>query len=499
MAFFGFSVLLLILLHIYIAFNILLLPYIAKPVLISFLLISSATNYLMFKYGVYIDVDMTRNLFETNAREALDFFTLPATLSFVFTGIIPAGFVFFTKIAYKPFWIEFKTRVLYCLISFIVLACACGVSYKEYMSFGRNNREIRKLANPGNWIYATFRYFQAQARTNRKFVKIDENAAYVPYGDATRTIVIMIIGETARAKNFSLYGYERETNPLLAKQNIIVFNRAVSCGTATAISLPCIFSKDKRVNFKASDAKYSENLLDLARQSGYDVIWLENDDGCKGVCARVYTEDMVKTKNPRYCEGDYCKDDILVYDFEERLKKINKNTLIVLHTMGSHGPAYFKRYPDEFRKFTPTCDTSDIQTCSREQIVNTYDNTILYTDYIVSSIIDAAKKFGDYKIGAIYVSDHGESLGENNIYLHGFPYKLAPSEQKQIPMLIWMSPGMIKYDRLDFDCLKKAATVKSYSHDNIFHSVLSLLEIKSKLYDEKEDVFFECQTKSLPA
>jgi lipid A ethanolaminephosphotransferase len=166
--------------------------------------------------------------------------------------------------------------------------------------------------------------------------------------------------------------------------------------------------------------------------------------------------------------------------------------------MGSHGPAYFKRYTEEFKKFTPTCDTADIQTCAKEQIINTYDNTILYTDYILSSIIDAAKKSSDYKIGVLYVSDHGESLGENNIYLHGFPYKLAPKEQKQIPMILWMSESMKKYSYIDYDCLKKEAFAKHYSHDNLFHSLIGLLEIKSKVYDKNEDLFNTCRTKELP-
>lgn len=167
----------------------------------------------------------------------------------------------------------------------------------------------------------------------------------------------------------------------------------------------------------------------------------------------------------------------------------------MLHTMGSRGPTYYNRYPDEFKKFTPTCDTADIQNCSQESIVNTYNNTILYTDYIVSLAIDILKKFTQYESALIYVSDHGESLGENNIYLHGLPYNIAPVKQTQVPMLVWMSKTMQKLDFINYDCLKKKAKNGTFSHDNLFSSILGLLEVDSKIYRSEMDIFKECRTK----
>lgn len=484
---------------IYVLCNLVTVPYVAKPVLILLVLVSSATNYFMYNLGVYIDTDMIRNSFETNRREAMDLLTIPAIAWILVGGVIPAALIAITKIRYASFGKELVKRILCIVLVFIVLGGFAATSYKEYAAFGRNNREARKLLNTVNYLYSTVRYYQKQALSDRTFKNLDENAMLVPFEDPHITVLVFIVGETARAKNFSLYGYEKETNPLLKKQNIITFKETSSCGTATAISVPCLFSHMTRSKFDVTDAKYTENLLDILQESGYKVLWLENDDGCKGVCERVETRDMVKIGNPKYCHGEYCHDQALLADLPQIIADIKHDTVIVLHTMGSHGPTYYNRYPDAFKKFKPTCDTADIQNCSREQVVNTYDNTILYTDYIISSAIDMLKIHPEYEAGLIYVSDHGESLGENNVYLHGFPYAMAPEEQKQIPMILWMSETMKRWDYVDYDCMKKDAETNLYTHDNLFHSILGLLEIKTTVYEHEYDIFKNCRTKELPA
>jgi lipid A ethanolaminephosphotransferase len=482
---------------LYILFNLIIQPYIGKPLLIFFLLTSSATNYWMYSLGIYIDPDMVRNAFETNAREAVDLINF-SSLAWIFvTGLMPAIFVASTKIRYQSWGKELVKRVVCALVALLVAVGFMAISYKEYASFGRNNREVRKILNTINYTYSTVHYLQSQTLAKRELRHLDENALHVPFEDPHITVFVFIIGETARAKNFSLYGYERETNPLLEKQDIIHFNKVDSCGTATAISVPCIFSNVKRTDFDVSDAKYTENLLDILQMAGYKILWLENDDGCKGVCSRIEVRDMVKINNPKYCYNDYCHDEALLDVLPEIIANIKEDTVIVLHTMGSHGPSYYKRYPDNFKKFSPTCDTANIQNCTQEQVINTYDNTILYSDYIISSAIDMLKEHPKYEFGLIYVSDHGESLGENNVYLHGFPYKLAPKEQIQIPMILWMNDTMKHWDYVDYDCLREEASKNSYTHDNLYHSIIGLLEIKTDTYNKKYDIFKNCRTKEL--
>lgn len=483
---------------LYIIFNLIVVPYIAKPVLIFFLIGSSIANYLMSSYGIFIDSDMIRNAFETNTREALDLVTFPGIMQVFLTGIVPAGIVLFSTISFKPFKRELFSRGLHVLAGLGIVCCFAATSYKEYAAYGRNNREVRKLVNTVNYVYATVRYFQRQAAARRQFVTLDEQVKIVPFPDNHKTVLVFVLGETARAANFSLYGYDRQTNPLLSKQDIAAFRDVASCGTATAVSVPCMFSHLARSDFDVADAKYTENLLDLLKRGGYDILWLENDNGCKGVCDRVEVKDMIRLNNPKYCFKDYCHDEVMLEELKNKLDHITTDTVIVLHTMGSHGPTYFNRYPERFRVFKPTCDTADIQNCSREAILNTYDNTIVYTDYIVNQAIELLKQYPDYESGLVYVSDHGESLGENNIYLHGFPYQIAPKEQKEVPMIMWMSDVMKKEDHIDYQCLKKEAEQKSYAHDHLFHSLLGLLEVSSHTYRPEFDLFHACRTKDLP-
>ena len=470
---------------------------ITKWLIIPFLLVSSVTNYLMWNLGVFIDADMIRNVIQTNVHEATDLITSSGCLWFLISGIIPAILLARARIQYRSFTKELLFRLLYIGIGLAVVAVSAATSYKEYVSFFRNHNQANKIVNTINYIYGTERYFHEEAEKRRVFLWLDRNAHLAPYPDGDHTVLIFIMGETSRAANFSLQGYERDTNPRLAKEDIIYFKNMTSCGTATATSVPCIFSSRGRENFNVNDAQFTQNLLDLLAESGYDLLWRENDGGCKDVCDRAPTEDMVAIGDPKYCTNGYCDDRVLVNGLENKLRAIRKDTVIVLHTMGSHGPSYYQRYPDEFKKFTPTCDTADIQNCPRDAIVNTYDNTILYIDYIVSSVIDIAKKFPNLEIGVMYVSDHGESLGENNVYLHALPYAIAPPEQTHVPFLLWMSETMKKDDHIDYACLRNKVD-EAFSHDNIFHSLLSLLEVKSSLYKPEKDIFQSCRTKKPP-
>ena len=492
------SIPLLIFTLLYLTFSLLTLPYVGKPILILILLISAGVNYLSYQFGVFIDADMVRNTFETNPGEVKDLIALRSLLWFFVLGVIPSVLLWKTKITFSPFWKELLTRLKRCGLVLLCLILFTPFVYKQYASFGRNNNQVRRLVIPLNYIYATFRYFQIEHQNKRPFTKLDEAAEHVPYPDEEKTVFILILGETARAQNFSLNGYDRETNPLLKKQDIVNFRHVQSAGTSTAFSVPAIFSFTPRSRFSPTDAKYTENLLDLLQQTGYEILWKENDNGCKGVCQRVPNVEM-DVKDKRFCDGTYCHDEILLEGLEDYLANFQGNNLfIVLHTIGSHGPTYFRRYPEQFKKFTPTCDTEEIQTCTQEQIVNTYDNTILYTDYIVSSVIDILKKFPAYESGLLYVSDHGESLGENGVYLHGVPYAIAPKEQTSVPMVLWMSEVMKKSDHLDYECLKKKAQTGQFSHDNLSHSILSLMEVDSRVYDPKMDFFDECRLDPLP-
>lgn len=474
-------------------FSLTVVPKLGKWAVMILLVLSAASDYALQNLGIVINSDMIRNFAETNLREASDFFTFYSVCYVFVVGIVPAILVFFADIRFSSFKNELKTRLLAFFISLALVGASAAAFYKEYVSFGRNNKEVRYYINTFNYIYAVGRYYKRAADANRKFVILDASPTINPNKSAEPRVVVMIVGETARAQNFSLYGYAKNTNPLLSERNdIIVFDDVYSCGTSTAISLPCMFSQLPKKKFSVTDALYQQNLLDIAKLAGYDIIWKDNDDGCKKVCDRIGKIDARTGNKQPYCFGDYCYDDILIDGLDDTLKSIKKDTLIVLHAMGSHGPTYYKRYPDKFKLFTPTCDSTNLQDCTQEQIINSYDNTIVYTDYVISSVIDILKQNPQLQTSMLYVSDHGESLGENNLYLHGLPYAIAPDEQKKVPMILWLSETAQNNLNIDRKCLQTEAKTQTFSHDNYFHSVLNLLDISTSAYNPSLNLFHNC-------
>lgn len=477
-----------IFLTLWMFFNLIFTKYIGKFLLCTLLIVSAVTNYAMFTYGIFIDSDMYRNVVETDINETMDLLTFKSAAWVFLTGVLPVFFLIGIHTDFMSFIKEAGRRTLNILIALALLGGFAACTYKEYASYGRNYNEVRKLINTFNYIYATGRYYQREALKHREFVTIDDNPSFMPLLGNEKKVLVVVLGETARAADFSLYGYEKETNPMLKAENPIVFKNVASCGTATAVSVPCMFSNMKRDDFDVNDAKFTQNVLDIMLSAGYSVSWLENNSGCKGVCNRIPTEDLRASGNEKWCKNGDCFDEILLSGLDKKLQNLKYNSVIVLHMMGSHGPSYFERYPDKFKKFQPTCDTADLQDCTREQIVNTYDNTILYTDYVLAGVIEKLKAYPQYQSAMLYISDHGESLGENNIYLHGLPYKIAPDYQKQVPMILWLSDKMAASNKINVDILRQKAETGEYSHDNFFHTLIGLTDIKTTVYDRQMDL-----------
>lgn len=366
----------------------------------------------------------------------------------------------------------------------------------DFAPLYRNNRYVRHLINPVNYIKSISSNIKRLSGNNNKQIQAIGLDASLPGQSAKgnkKTLAILVVGETARAKNFSLNAYPRETNPLLKQEKIIYYNNFYSCGTATAISVPCMFSLLSHQTYSDSEAKNMEGLLDVLNHAGVDILWRDNNSGCKGTCDRVPYENMANLKDKSFCNTKECFDEILLNDLQSYIDNRKNNSLIVLHQKGSHGPAYYLRIPEQFKKFTPICKNIQVNECSRKSLVNAYDNTILYTDYFLGKVIKLLQQNSDkYNTAMIYVSDHGESLGENNIYLHGLPYMLAPDEQIHIPFILWLSDQFKRNLGINSECLEQKSTNK-YSHGNLFHSVLGLMNVTTNIYDPKLDLFFPCQ------
>jgi lipid A ethanolaminephosphotransferase len=469
--------------------------YLTKPALIFFVLVAAVCSWFNDQFGVIIDKEMIRNAAVSTGAEAGHLITLRFALHVVLTGILPSLLIVWVRIVHRPIlWkLVHNTGIILSCVAVFVLAGASD--YKTFAGVGRAHRDLFDTLNPFLPINSVVRYVVGSHK--------ESNIVAQPLGtDAHRVgvrenakprVTIIVAGETARAQDFSLGGYGRLTNPELGKRNVVYFRNTSSCGTATATSIPCLFSVYPRSEYTHRKGLESENLLDVLVHAKIDVSWLDNDTGSYHVTDRVPYEYLPTTADPRFCKDGECLDAILVDKVDNWLDHVKGDSVLVLHQLGSHGPAYYQRYTDDFRRFTPDCRDNDFGSCSQAEITNAYDNTILYTDHIVSDVIDKLKQRSGSLAGAVvYFSDHGESLGENGVYLHGTPYFLAPDQQTHVPFLVWIADDLAKSAGFDMACLSKHSG-DTYSHDNIFHSVLGLMDVATRAYNPKLDVFSDCR------
>jgi len=478
---------------------LLALPFLRRPLLVLLVVVSAACSYFMLHYNVLIDRSMVQNVFETNQAELNAYLSLPLLLTLLALGVLPAAGLALVRTTSGAGSIRsLLVWPVSVLASLLVLLAIGFAFYKDYSSLLRNNRHIRDQVLPLNVVRHTHGYLKGLYSTRQQPLRaIGMDAQRAP-GPRPK-LVILVVGETARSQNFQLNGYPRATNPRLSrKEGVISFNDVSSCGTATAISVPCMFSQMTRGQYDDVRAATEENVLDILQRTGISVLWRNNNNGgCKGVCERVPTEDMPALKVAGQCVNadGTCYDGVLLHQLGARIDAINGDALIVLHQLGSHGPTYFERYPAASRAFSPTCDSNQIQHCSNEALVNTYDNTLVHTDHLLGKAIDLLQGYADQRdVALIYVSDHGESLGERGMYLHGTPYFIAPREQTQVPMVIWFSPEFSRNAGLDLACMRGNALHRAYSHDNVFHSLLGLFGVSSTVYQRDLDVFAGCRT-----
>ncbi len=469
--------------------------YVLKPVLAFLLVASASAAYFMNTYGVLIDGDMLRNAIQTDRFETAGLISWTLVIYIVGLGVIPAWLVIRTPLKWPRVLPTIAQNVGFALLFMALALGSAFVDFKAAAPFLRvNGKEMRLRTAPLHLIAAGL-YLIRDANAvllPTPFQRIAQRVeidASVP-GDAGN-LVILVIGETARAMNFSLNGYARETNPELATLPITSFTNVTSCGTSTAVSVPCMFSNLGRSGYSAGKADNRENLLDLARRAGYDVIWVDNQAGSKGVSDRVTFKQLQRQQ----AGEEETSDEAFIDELDQLIVASQPRTLIVFHQMGSHGPEYYKRSTPAAKRFVPECLDKQLERCPRDTIVNAYDNTIVQTDRVMAAIIrKAQEKKPDHAVSMLYVSDHGESLGESGIYLHGLPYSLSPREQTAIPMIYWANRQAAGFTGVANDCVAGLRD-KPLSHDNFFHTVLGLLRVDSDAYQMESDAFSPCRNR----
>jgi lipid A ethanolaminephosphotransferase len=469
-----------------------------KPVLALLLLLAAGTAHFMLAYHVVIDTTMISNALQTDVREVRDLLGLKLAVSLLLLGLLPCAALWRWPVVYGRWPRRSAHNLLQAGAALLALVLLILASFSPLASTMRNHKELRYLVNPLNAVYALGHLAAAPMRRDESVLAPMGRDAFValPTSAARPPLLVLVLGETGRSGNFGINGYSRDTTPELARQDVASFREARSCGTSTAASVPCMFSGLGREGFEARKQN-SEGLLDVIQHAGMAVLWLDNQSGCKGSCDRVTTASTSGLSHPQLCPGGECFDGILLEGLDQRIAALPaerraRGVVLVLHQMGSHGPAYHLRSPAAFKRFVPECADQDLQACSRAALVNAYDNSIAYTDHFLSSTINWLKQNQTaYDPAMVYVADHGESLGENNLYLHGMPYMIAPDVQKHVPWITWTSAGFAQRRSLATACLRERAD-RPVSHDNYFHSVLGLLGIQTRVYQRALDVYAPC-------
>ena len=483
------------------ALNILLVLasflWLDKIAITLFILLAASAQYFIMNFGVVIDRSMITNIIDTTPAESFALMSTKLVVTLLLTGLLAVVIAWWIKVK-KPAraWKSIALRLGSIVVSALVIVLIALLFYKDYASLFRNNKELVKTLNPSNGIVAVNSWYSHNRLAHLPLVRIGEDATQKPVmkNGPRHNLTIVVLGETSRAENFSLGGYERDTNPRLAKDDVVYFPKTTSCGTATAVSVPCMFSNMPRARYDEQLAQHQEGLLDVIQRAGINVLWNDNDGGCKGACDRVPHQDVTQLNLPGQCIDGECYDDVLFHGLDEYINNLKGDGVIVLHTIGSHGPTYYNRYPKALRTFSPTCDSNEIQNCTREQLVNTYDNTIVNVDYIVDKAIKLLEsKQSGFTTSLVYLSDHGESLGENGVYLHGLPYSIAPDTQKHVPMLIWLSQDYQQRYGVDYQCMKQHASANDYSQDNLFSTMLGLTGVSTKEYQMNDDILAPCR------
>ncbi len=458
--------------------------YTLKPILISTLVLSYFIHYFMQAYNIVVDKTMIENILQTDIKEGMDLMSVDLFIDFFFIAFLPALIVYKIPLKQRRFKTEFWSKIKFISIHLLLILLTLFTFSKFYTSFFREHKILRLYVNPITAIYSLTSYTYSQLKdVNIPMQKIGLDAKQIKTKNEKRKIIIMVVGEAARGDHFSLNGYNRETNPLLKKEDIINFQNMYSCGTTTAVSVPCMFSVYDRDEYSSNKGYNTHSVLDVLSHAGVEVLWRDNNSNSKGVAVRLTYENYKTSTLNTMCEGE-CRDMGMLVGLKQKIEQSTKDIIIVLHQMGNHGPAYYKRYPKSFEKFTPVCETSQLEKCSVEEIKNAYDNAILYTDYFLVQTIDFLKKYEESADTAmIYMSDHGESLGDNGLYLHGLPYFMAPKHQKHVGAIMWFGKDF----PLDTGKIKSKAN-NQYSHDNLFSTLLGVFNVQAKVYEKEMDI-----------
>lgn len=470
-----------------------------KPMAVFLLILSAVTSYYMDALGIVIDREMIQNAMLTTVTESKHLITFNFITHVLIWGVLPSIAVLWLRLRPTPFFTNLWRWALTLVVTLAIFVGALLSDFKAYSAVLRERKELIASYQPGAAIGGAARYTKMMLKARDVVVEpLGRDAIKGPLitAAAKPVLTVVFVGETARAQNFSLNGYDRPTNPQLATRGVTNFPDVSSCGTSTAVSVPCMMSNLTRDGYSYDRSIRQEDVMDVLKHADVDVLWWDNNTGDQGTATRSTTvRRMTAADAPEACANGECTDAVFFEPLKKALPAIKTDTVLFIHMIGSHGPSYYLRYPPEFSVFEPACNTAEFAKCTTEEIVNAYDNTILFTDHVVASTIDMLAAQDSVIPAVYYLSDHGESLGEDGLYLHAAPYFMAPDTQTKVPMVMWLSQPYQQALGVTQDCLTSLAN-QPYSQDNLFHTLLGLMDIQTEARNADLDLTATCRTAS---
>ncbi|MDM0103304.1 sulfatase-like hydrolase/transferase [Variovorax sp. J22R24] len=481
-----------------------------KPLWLGVVLLAAVVQYYMLGYRVVVDPTMLSNALQSDASEVRDLLSWRLMVSVLLVTFLPGWFLWHVRVERISLLSQTWRNATLLLAATAAAACGALVMNRQLAPLMRNNAHLRYMMNPLATLYsAGALVIRPIFGHRRRFIPLTGVVALGP-GYATQArppLLVLVVGKGARADHFGLNGYARDTTPALAARHALSYRDVRSCGTSTLGSVPCMFSGLGKEGFEASKDDH-DNLLDVLQAAGLAVFWLGNQTGtCKGVCDRIphaTAFDHLDAGTRRaLCAGNECLDDVMLDGLDKRIENLaagrrEKGVVLVLHQIGSHGPDYYKRSSPDAKRFMPECRTNVLGQCSHSELMNGYDNSIAYTDRFLGGLIDWLQlKSKQFDTALLYIGDHGESLGEYGLFLHGVPYGFAPEAQKQVPMVTWFSSGMLRRTGLSLSCMESGLDVP-LTHDNLYHAVLGLMDVQTASYIAGLDPLSSCREPRRP-